>query len=139
MMYALLAWGRPLDHPKGFLVLSFIAWKMVLLCIALTSPGPGYDTSTELLHPYLNLAPEGSGSTWKPASRLRSFLRWDAIFYTQLARRGYLWEQEWAFGWGFTNLMAVTSRGDHYAVLPALMRLNTSSSWINWSSVAAWP
>lgn len=118
-MYTLAAWVRPLDHPKGFLVLSFIAWKLILLCIALTTPGPGYDTSTVLLHPYINLAQAKSGFEWEPASRLRSLVRWDAIFYTQLARHGYLWEQEWAFGWGFTSLVAVTSRGDHYAPIPA--------------------
>lgn len=91
-------------------MLSFIAWKLILLCIALTSPGPGYDTSTVLLHPYLHLAHPGSGSEWEPASRLKSLVRWDAIYFTQLARHGYIWEQEWAFGWGFTNLVAVTSR-----------------------------
>lgn len=100
-------------------MLSFIAWKLILLCIALTSPGPGYDTSTVLLHPYLHLAHPGSGSEWEPASRLKSLVRWDAIYFTQLARHGYIWEQEWAFGWGFTNLVAVTSRGNQCATLPA--------------------
>lgn len=114
-MYTLTECVRPLDHPKRFLVLSFISWKLVLLCIALTSPGPGYDTSAVLLHSYPNLAQAKLGSEWEPASRLRSLVRWDAIYYTQVARRGYLWEQEWAFGWGFTNLVAVTSRGDDAA------------------------
>lgn len=119
MMYTLTAWARPLDHPKSFLVLSFIVWKLILLCIALTSPGPGYDTSTALLHPYLNLAQPRSVSEWELAPRLSSLVRWDAVYFTQLARRGYLWEQEWAFGWGFTNLVAVTSRGNHHAALLA--------------------
>lgn len=116
-MYTL--WARPLDHPKGFLVLSFIAWKLVLLSVVLTSPGPGYDTSTLLLHSPLNLAQARPGSNWETASRLNRLVRWDAIYFTQLARRGYLWEQEWAFGWGFTNLVAVNSRGDQSAALPA--------------------
>lgn len=123
-MYTFAAWLRPLDHPKGFLVLSFICWKLVLLCIVLTSPGPGYDTSTILLQSNLNLARANPESEWEPASRLRSLVRWDAIFFTQLARRGYLWEQEWAFGWGFTNLVAVTSRGAHYAAFSALCETN---------------
>lgn len=118
-MYKLVAWARPLDHPKGSLVLSFIAWKLVLLCIALTSPGPGYDTSTVLLHPHSNLAQAKAGSGWELASRLSNLVRWDAIYFTQLARRGYMWEQEWAFGWGFTNLVALTSRGDQYATFLA--------------------
>lgn len=111
-MYNLAAWARPLDHPKWFLVLSFISWKLILICIALTSPGPGYDTSTLLLHPGLNPPQAKLDSEWEPTSRLRKLVRWDAIYFTQLAGRGYLWEQEWAFGWGFTNLVAVTSRGD---------------------------
>ena len=119
MMYTLIAWARPLDHPKGFLVLTFIAWKLVLLCVALTSPGPGYDTSTLLLPSHSNLAQAKSGSDWEPASSLNHLVRWDAIYFTQLARRGYIWEQEWAFGWGFTNLVAVNSRGDKYAASPA--------------------
>lgn len=119
-MYTLTAWVRPLDHPKGFLVLSFIAWKLILLCIALTSPGPGYDTSTVLLHLDLNLAQAKPGSGWELASPLKSLVRWDAIYFTQLAKHGYLWEQEWAFGWGFANLIAATSRGDHDANFLAL-------------------
>ena len=114
-MYSVDAWVRPLYHPKKFLVLSFITWKLILLCIALTSPGPGYDTSTVLLQSDLDLAQAKPGSGWEPASRLGSLVRWDAIYFTQTARRGYLWEQEWAFGWGFSNLVAVTSKGDHHA------------------------
>lgn len=112
-MYTLTAWARPLDHPKGFLVLSFISWKLILLCIALTSPGPGYDTSSLLLNSDLGLVKAEPGSGWEPASRLKNLVRWDAIYFIQLARRGYLWEQEWAFGWGFSKLVAVTSKGDH--------------------------
>ena len=114
-MFSLTVWARPLDHPKKFLVLSFITWKLILFCIALTSPGPGYDTSTILLGSDLDLAQTKHGSGWEPASRLRSLVRWDAIYFTQVARRGYRWEQEWAFGWGFSSLVAVTSKGDQYA------------------------
>lgn len=116
-MYTSTAWARRSENPKTFLVLSFIAWKSILFCIALSSPGPGYDTSTVLLHLNHDLAQVKPVSEWEPASRLVNLIRWDAIYFTQLARRGYLWEQEWAFGWGFTNLIAVTRRGDHYATL----------------------
>ena len=120
-MFSLTAWARPLDHPRKFLVLSFITWKLILLCIAFTSPGPGYDTSTVLLHSDLDLAQAKPGSGSEPAPRLTSLVRWDAIYFSQLARRGYLWEQEWAFGWGFSNLVAVTSKGDYHAT-PSLSR-----------------
>lgn len=112
-MYTLTAWAQPLNHPKRFLVLSFILWKVILLCIAFTSPGPGYDTSSVLLDSDLDLVQAELGSGWEPASRLKNLVRWDAIYFTQLARRGYLWEQEWAFGWGFSKLVAVTSEDDH--------------------------
>ena len=111
-MYSFTAWAQPLDHPKRFLVLSFVTWKLILLCIAFASPGPGYDTSSILL---------------QPASRLlRRLIRWDAIYFTQLARRGYFWEQEWAFGWGFSNLVAVTSKGDYYAASPLSYEIDFS-------------
>ena len=120
-MYSLTAWVRPLDHPKKFLVLSFVTWKLILLCIAFTSPGPGYDTSSFLFHSDLDLAQTKSRAGWEPASRLRSLVRWDAIYFTETARRGYLWEQEWAFGWGFSNLVAVTRKGGHYATTASLL------------------
>lgn len=118
-MSTFAVWIRPLDHPKRFLVLSFIFWKLTLLCIALTSPGPGYDTSTVLLHSAPAPLQANPGSEWEPPSLLKKLVRWDAIYYTTAARRGYLWEQEWAFGWGFTNLVAVTSRGDYFVAVPA--------------------
>ena len=129
-MYILTMWARPLGYPKCFLVLSFITWKLILLAIALMSPGPGYDTSTVLLHLDSSLTQTEPGSDWELASRLRTLVRWDAIYFTQLARRGYIWEQEWAFGWGFSNLIAVTSRGDRYVPHLRHIWLNAYSSWI---------
>ena len=128
-MFFLDAWARSLHHPKKFLVLSFITWKLILLSIALISPGPGYDTSTVLLHTELNLAQARPGSGWEPALRIRSLVRWDAIYFTQLARRGYIWEQEWAFGWGFSSLVAVTSKGGQHVAYLCCKRLTTCSSW----------
>ena len=138
-METLTMWARPLGHPKWFLVSSFITWKLILLAIALASPGPGYDTSTALLHLDFSFTQAKPRSDWELASRLRNLVRWDAIYFTQLARRGYLWEQEWAFGWGFSNLIAVTSRGDRYVPHLRCMWLNANSSWIGSLSVAAGP
>ena len=121
-MYNFILWAQPLDHPKRFLVISFIAWKLILLCIALTSPGPGYDTSTVLLYSDSNLTQAQFGDDWVAASRLRNLVRWDAFYFTQVARRGYLWEQEWAFGWGFANLVAVTTKGNCLCRLPCVAR-----------------
>ena len=100
------------NHPIRFLILCFLAWKTLLLLVASASPGPGYDTSASLLGP----AP---GSVEKPARELPAPLgylaekltRWDAIYYVKVANRGYLFEQEWAFGWGFTRTIAFCTAG----------------------------
>lgn len=102
---------RPLDHPKLSLLLCFLAWKILLLCIAIASPGPGYDTSTTLLQSEPNSTKAISISPFSLPLRLEKLVRWDAIYFTLTAQRGYTWEQEWAFGWGFTKLIALMSKG----------------------------
>ena len=82
----------PLEYPKASLAVIYVLWKVLLLLVAISSPGSGYDTSTSLLR--------------QPQSLLTSKLvRWDAIYYTQIAQRGYVFEQEWAFGWGYTHML----------------------------------
>ena len=112
VMSILDIWVRSRDRPKISLVILFTLWKLFLLCIALLSPGPGYDTSTKLLHPKPSLPGTIAESGWGLSARLRSLVRWDAIYYIEIARRGYSWEQEWAFGWGFTKFMALASKGE---------------------------
>jgi len=105
MLFSSLA-SRPLDSPIRALLTVFLIWKSVLLLIATCSPGPGYDTSTALLSHI-------AGANGPHLSFLGSFghhiseklTRWDAIYYTTAARRDYLYEQEWAFGWGFTRII----------------------------------
>jgi phosphatidylinositol glycan class V len=91
---------KPLASPRKTLLALFILWKSILLLIAVCSPGPGYDTST-------TLAFEGAANDNAVVSLLThlctKLTRWDAIYFTKVARRGYLFEQEWAFGWGFTK------------------------------------
>ncbi|KAF9635536.1 GPI mannosyltransferase 2-like protein [Lasiodiplodia theobromae] len=120
-------YSRPLDRPFSALVIVFAAWKALLLLTAFASPGPGYDTSTTLL-----LGQDAAASAlvttsvpWSatPGERLVSKLvRWDAIYFTAAAERGYQHEQEWAFSWAFSHLMANTAKilplaGDHLATL----------------------
>ena len=81
--------------PRTRLIAYLLVYKVLLLLVAVASPGPGYDTSTTLLHPERGVA--------------RKLVRWDAIYFTQIASRGYSFDQEWAFGWGFTHLIAVTA------------------------------
>lgn len=91
-------WRHPLQRPKASLIVTFLAWKLLLFLVAVASPGPGYDTSTFL-------------SPRPPGYVHGKFVRWDAIYFTQIARRGYVFEQEWAFGWGFTRILAALGRG----------------------------
>ena len=103
---------QPINRPRLSLTIYFIAWKLILLLIALTSPGSGYDTSTTLLSESLDATGGSSSLLEAVVVKLSTKLvRWDAIYFTQIAQRGYLFEQEWAFGWGFTRLLAFVGRG----------------------------
>lgn len=121
-----------LRHPIRTLILAFAAWKFFLLLIALASPGRGYDTSTSLvLHAppqhLQHLQPPNheidrtteSGAGPLPAALhylVTKLTRWDAIYFTQAAARGYRFEQEWAFGWGLTKLIALVTAGKSWGV-----------------------
>ncbi|KAE9370413.1 glycosyltransferase family 76 protein [Stipitochalara longipes BDJ] len=97
-------WTRPLDRPIQNLLIICVAWKFLLLLIAGLSPGPGYDTSASLISP--NTA-EGRGLPPAIQYILGKLIRWDAIYFVKTAGRGYVFEQEWAFGWGFTRLISL--------------------------------
>jgi phosphatidylinositol glycan class V len=88
------------------LILTFAAWKALLL-IALCSRGPGYDTSTTLA---LRGDTQLSGPLIYVIGKLT---RWDAIYFVKAATRGYRYAQEWAFGWGFTRLIALCTAGEY--------------------------
>jgi GPI mannosyltransferase 2 len=109
----MLSWSlffKPLDNPQKTLIAIFVVWKSLLLLIAACSPGHGYDTSTTLAQPY-----EGAVDQNYVVSLLRLFstklTRWDAIYFTRIASRDYLYEQDWAFGWGFTRLIKFFASG----------------------------
>ena len=102
---------KPLDRPKIALVSYLLAWKSLLLCIAIVSPGAGYDTSATLLQSNNKLANLTSNFGSVHLLDLKGLLRWDAIYFIHIAQYGYMWEQEWAFGWGFTRLIALISQG----------------------------
>lgn len=103
-----------LPHPRRTLLLLFLAWKGLLLAIAVASgfTGPAYDTSTTLA-----LAQDEHAHVFDPVTRLT---RWDAIYFTASARRGgYLYEQEWAFARGLPVVISALSRLIHL-VIPGL-------------------
>ncbi|TPX10140.1 uncharacterized protein E0L32_001337 [Thyridium curvatum] len=97
--------GRWDTHPLTDLTGLFVAWKAFLLAIAAgTSVGPRYDTSGSLL----DLGRHGAPALPLLVQRLMS---WDAFYFVQTARRGYLFEQEWAFGTGLPILINSIQKG----------------------------
>ncbi|RYP69574.1 hypothetical protein DL769_005249 [Monosporascus sp. CRB-8-3] len=93
--------GLDLEHPVQSLVIAFALWKALLLAIVIgSSVGPAYDTSSTLLSPLISSPNE---SAFDIATKLT---RWDAIYFVQAARRGYLFEQEWAFGGGLPTVIS---------------------------------
>lgn len=89
------------------LVRAFVIWKSVLLLVVAGSSlgGPPYDTSTTLVSPR---ALDFNESALDLGTKLT---RWDAIYFIENARRGYLFEQEWAFGSGLPFLISTVIRG----------------------------
>ncbi|KAF4205921.1 hypothetical protein CNMCM5878_006475 [Aspergillus fumigatiaffinis] len=113
-------WKAYLGQPQGRVPISLVIpawWRMIgfvavddaifalgqgiLLC-----PGPGYDTSTTLRLDRNATNAVGDGP-FTASLRLVStkLTRWDAIYFTEVASRDYIFEQEWAFGYGFTKLI----------------------------------
>ena len=104
-------------YPISSLTVCFILWKLILVSVIIASPGPGYDTSTTLLRwavPKSGEIQANQAAAFKPRLvwlALLKFVRWDAIYFIQIAERGYLFEQEWAFGYGYTRLLSTLSSG----------------------------
>lgn len=98
-MVAMLQISGPSSTKNALVKLTivFVLWKLLLFVVAIASPGDGYDTSTTLLSPT------------KPGL-VGKFVRWDAIYFTRIAQRNYVFEQEWAFGWGYTRLLRIAAK-----------------------------
>src|SRR5438045_3849023 len=101
--------SRPLHHPYLSLVLVFTLWKGLLLLIALSSPGIGYDTSTSLLLQEQFNANKTRRSWLSHVSY--KLARWDAIYFAKIAELGYLFEQEWAFSGSFARMVGLLAQG----------------------------
>ncbi|KAL6854643.1 family 76 glycosyltransferase [Trichoderma novae-zelandiae] len=81
------------SRPLQSLFAVFAAWKGFLLAVALgTTISQDYDTSTSLFfeHAY--------GSSANASGLATRLTRWDALYFMQAARHGYVYEQQWAFG-----------------------------------------
>ncbi|KAK1759611.1 GPI mannosyltransferase 2 [Echria macrotheca] len=74
-------------HPYRTLAAAFAIWKVFLVAVVVGScVGDAYDTSASL--------------AVSRDSILTRFASWDAVYFVSIARRGYRFEQEWAFGAG---------------------------------------
>ncbi|EGO54715.1 hypothetical protein NEUTE1DRAFT_88303 [Neurospora tetrasperma FGSC 2508] len=115
-----------LAHPHKTILESFILWKLFLLLIAVGSTlvnDRAYDTSADLLlvgnaEPLsVNDGNDGVAELLSNFGKrlVTRFTSWDAIYFVSAAKRGYVYEQEWAFGTG----LVVCVRG----VLKALQTL----------------
>ncbi|KAJ6161213.1 hypothetical protein N7470_004609 [Penicillium chermesinum] len=80
-----------LDNPIRSLTLAFLVWKPLVFIAVVACPGSGYDTSTALIHH------ENARLTTSLPWQLK-FARWDSIYFLHTAENGYVFEQEWAFG-----------------------------------------
>ena len=96
--------------PISQLVIYFVLWKAVLLIVASASPGPGYDTSTQILLDHSGPTPE----TW-PGRALQHVLlrltRWDGIYFASNSERGHVNEQDWAFSWALARVTSCLAKG----------------------------
>ncbi|KAK8878729.1 GPI mannosyltransferase 2 [Apiospora arundinis] len=101
------------------LVAAFVAWKSILLLLLIGSSlgGPPYDTSTTLI------SQRALGFNESVLDLPSKLTRWDAIYFIQNARRGYLFEQEWAFGAGMPILISSVIRAFAY------LGIEPSSQW----------
>ncbi|EKD19904.1 GPI mannosyltransferase 2 [Drepanopeziza brunnea f. sp. 'multigermtubi' MB_m1] len=108
MQYASALLDRPQEHPIRSLATLYLLWKSLLLLVAACSPGPGYDTSASLTQQPLSYDRELPLALRYILTKLT---RWDALYFVKISTRGYLFEQEWAFGWGFTRIISAFTAG----------------------------
>lgn len=98
------------DSGKGALLKYFLIWKALLIAAACASPGPGYDTSTQIL--FEQYEPPASSSYGRAIEYIVLRLtRWDGIYFASNSARGHVNEQNWAFSWALARSTSFLSRG----------------------------
>jgi hypothetical protein len=100
------------DHPIVSLSTVFVVWKSIIILTTLASPGVGYDTCASLLWFDKNATSLTSNTPGQLQSQWLKFVRWDAIYFTQMAEHGHVYEQEWAFGIGLSSTISWIAKGE---------------------------
>lgn len=103
-----------LENPLRSLLTLFVVYKALILFVATFTPGPGYDTSTHLYEDQISKEAKNCGAiAWVLKVVAKNLTRWDALFFTRVADKGYVVEQYWAFGYGWTQLISYFSTGKY--------------------------
>lgn len=91
----------------------FLSWKVLLILLACASPGPGYDTSTQILFDqYASTTPSKKTLLANVLEHLTLRLtRWDGLYFAVNAERGHVNEQDWAFSWALARFTDVFAKG----------------------------
>lgn len=115
------------DAPKAQLSSLFglfVVWKALILLIVFSSLGVGYDTSASFSaetgnRSILNDTPSHFSSQWL------KFVRWDAIYSTHMAQHGHIFEQEWAWGIGYSSTLSFLAKRKAILMTAELLRNGT--------------
>ncbi|KAF2659966.1 glycosyltransferase family 76 protein [Lophiostoma macrostomum CBS 122681] len=87
----------------GPLVWTFVAWKSFLTLLTALCPGPGYDTSGLVLFGEIGHRHAAFPSSSYQDRIALNLFRWDSLYFVMAAKRGYRYEQEWAFSWAYSK------------------------------------
>ena len=111
------------------LLRNFAAWKLILLLVAVASPGPGYDMSTSILFDQQRSGHDSWLAHVVEYVVLR-LTRWDGIYFASASAHGKEYEQEWAFSWLMSRITSSAARGAYYSCVhtAAKQRLSTHFS-----------
>lgn len=92
-------------------ILFILTRTPILFCCFSTRPcPPRYHISQPPLPTYANTYT--GAIAWILKVVAKNLTRWDALFFTRVADKGYVVEQYWAFGYGWTQLMSYFSTGE---------------------------